>query len=231
MNFKLLKRDFDSKKLENAIADFESHLDFEFVPVIANKSSYVEHIGWVLSLLILIICLWLIDFTFNYLWIDSWLSPLPFYLLSPIFSYFLGFFIDKSDRVDRFFISQKERARQVQEKAELFFFRNQLHEVQSNNVLLLYISMMEKHIVLYHDQRVSFDKMNDLDQKLLKTLQNSFKKNQFEQGLLECLQILKQALEPQFKRSSQENNPNFVPNKIIWIDELPSDSHSIVPAK
>lgn len=231
MNFKLLKRDFDSKKLENAIADFESHLDFEFVPVIANKSSYVEHIGWVLSLLILIICLWLIDFTFNYLWIDSWLSPLPFYLLSPIFSYFLGFFIDKSDRVDRFFISQKERARQVQEKAELFFFRNQLHEVQSNNVLLLYISMMEKHIVLYHDQRVSFDKMNDLDQKLLKTLQNSFKKNQFEQGLLECLQILKQALEPQFKRSSQENNPNFVPNKIIWIDELPSDSHSIAPAK
>lgn len=208
----------NTSKIESAIADFESHLDFEFVPVIANKSSYVEHISWLMSLLLLILFIALIDFIFNYYLHDSWLSPVPFYFMSPIVSYFIGSLIDKSDIVDRFFISKKERIRQVQEKAELFFFKKQLHEVESHNVLLLYISVMERQIVLYHDRRISFDKMTALDEKLLHVLQESFQNNDFEQGLLLCIQTLKANLEPHFQRYQNQTSENFVPNTLLWLE-------------
>lgn len=208
----------NTSKIEAAIADFESHLDFEFVPVIANKSSFVEHIGQMISLLLLILFIALIDFIFNNQLLDSWLSPIPFYFISPIVSFFMGSLIDKSDIVDRFFISKKERIRQVQEKAELFFFKNQLHEVESHNVLLLYISIMERQIVLYHDRRITFDKMNVLDEQLLHILQESFQNNDFEQGLLLCIQTLKTNLEPHFQRNQDQTPENFVPNKITWLE-------------
>lgn len=218
MSFKRIQKKMNVSKIESAIADFESHLDFEFVPVIAHKSSYVEHISWVMSLLLLILFIALIDFIFNYQLHDSWLSPIPFYFISPIISYFMGSLIDKSDVVDRFFISKNERIRQVQEKAELFFFKKQLHEVKSHNALLLYISIMERQIVLYHDRRISFDKMNVLDEQLLHILQDSFQKNDFEQGLLHCIQTLKTNLEPHFKRPQDQTPENFIPNKIIWLE-------------
>jgi len=219
MRFKNIKKRINSEKIEAAIADFESNLNFEFVPVIAQKSSYVEHIGWIISLLILILFIASVDLIFNYYLHDSWISPLPFYLLSPFASYLLGNWIDKSDFVDRFFISKNERIRQVQEKAELFFFKNQLHEVESHNVLLLYISVMERQIVLYHDHRITFDKMSSLDHELLKTLQASFKDNNYELGLLHCIQTLKQNLGSQFPRTKINSTHNLVPNKLLWLDE------------
>ncbi len=218
MSFKRMQKKINTSKIETAIAEFESHLDFEFVPVIANKSSYVEHIGQMISLLLLILFIALIDFIFNNQLLDSWLSPIPFYFISPIVSYFMGLLIDKSDIVDRFFISKKERIRQVQEKAELFFFKKQLHEVESHNVLLLYISIMERQIVLYHDRRITFDKMNVLDEQLLHILQESFQNNDFEQGLLLCIQTLKTNLEPHFQRTQDQTPENFVPNKITWLE-------------
>lgn len=221
MRFKKIQKKINTPKIEAAIADFESHLNFEFVPVIANKSSYVEHIGRIISLLLLILFIALIDFIFHYQLHDSWLSPVPFYFMSPIVSYFLGSVIDKSDMVDRFFISKKERIKQVQEQAELFFYKNQLHEVESHNVLLLYISIMERQIVLFHDRRISFDKMHALDEQLLLVLQESFQNNDFEQGLLRCIQTLKTNLESHthFHRPPDDNKlENFVPNKLLWLE-------------
>lgn len=220
MRFKKIQKKVNTSQIEAAIADFESRLNFEFVPVIANKSSYVEHISRIISLLLLILFIALIDFIFSSQLHDSWLSPVPFYFMSPLVSYFLGSVIDKSDTIDRFFISKKERIRQVQEHAELFFFRNQLHEVQSHNALLLYISVMERQIVLYHDRRISFDKMTSLNEELLQSLQKSFQNNDFEQGLLNCIQTLKTNLEvhPHYQRYQNSTLENFVPNKLHWLE-------------
>jgi len=219
MSYKKLQKKINSEIIEAAIADFESHVNFEFVPIIAKKSSYVEHIGWVLSLLLLILFIAVIDLIFHVFLHDSWISPLPFYLMSPVISTILGHWIDKSDVVDRFFISKSERSRQVAEKAELFFYKNSLHEVKSHNVLLLYISIMERQIVLYHDQRISFHNMEALDKELLQLLQEAFKNNDFERGLLNCIQSLKKNLEPHFSHTQKDNKENFVPNKLLWLPE------------
>lgn len=218
-----LKNKINTAKIEEAIADFESHLDFEFIPVIAAKSSYVEHIGWVLSLMFLILFMGLTDYVFATVLHDSYMSPVPFYIAGPFLAVLCGAMLDKSDWVDRFFITKPERARQVQEKAERIFYKHQLHELKSQNALLLYISVMERQIVLFHDPRIKFEKMHQIDQELLKILQDSFKNKDFEAGILSAIAHLKSSLAPHFSYGKQgrndKKNENSVPNKLIWWNE------------
>ena len=214
------KNKINTQKIEEAIADFESAVDFEFIPVIAKKSSYVEHIGWVLSLLFLILFMGITEYIFATHLQDSYMSPLPFYIAGPFLAVLCGALLDKSDWVDRFFITKSERIRQVQEKAERIFYKHQLHELKSQNALLLYISVMERQIVLFHDPRMKFEKMRQIDQELLKILQESFKNKDFEAGLLKAIAHLKISLYPHFSYGEEGRNAqkseNFVPNKLIW---------------
>lgn len=203
--------------IEQAISDFEKDLDFEFIPVIARKSSYVEHISWVISLLLLVLSIGLIDWIFAYYLHDSWLSKWPFYVAAPILSFGLGVFLDKLDIVDRFFITKAERARQVQEKAELLFYRKRLHELHSKNALLLYISVMERQIVLFHDPSMKFEKIQQIEEELLSALQSSFKKSQFEEGLLAAIAHLKKSLQPHFAKTGASEN--LIANKLIWLND------------
>ncbi len=218
-----LKKKINPATIEAAIADFETEVDFEFIPVIAAKSSYVEHISWVLSLLFLIVFMGLIEAVFATKLHDSYISPMPFYLVAPFLAVLCGALLDKSDWVDRFFITKSERARQVQEKAERIFYKHQLHELKSQNALLLYISVMERQIVLYHDPRIKYENMLNLDHQLLKILQLAFKNEEFEAGLLEAIAHLKKSLTPDFGYGTSGRNPkkleNFVPNKLIWWNE------------
>ena len=218
-----LQKKINAQKIEQAIADFETQVDFEFIPVIAHKSSYVEHIGWVLSLLFLIIFMGLTEAIFATVLHDSYMSPMPFYLVAPFLAVLCGALLDKSDWVDRFFITKGERARQVQEKAERIFYKHQLHELKSQNALLLYISVMERQIVLFHDPRLKYESMLALDQQLLGILQKAFKNEDFESGLLEAIAHLKKSLIADFGFGTSGRNAkkleNFVPNKLIWWNE------------
>lgn len=215
-----MKNQIDDKKIEQAITDFESAVDFEFVPVIARKSSYVEHISWVLSLLFLIVFILLIDLIFLKFFSDSWISKDYFYLGAPILAITLGTLLDKSDWVDRFCISSVERQRQVQEKAELIFFRKHLSELKSQNALLLFISVMERKIILLPDPRLKFEHMQEINQELLKIIQASFKQQEFEQGLLNAIAHLKLRLEPHFGyKAGVTKSENMVANKLIWWDD------------
>lgn len=207
----------NTQKIEKAIQDFEAHIDFEFIPVVATKSSYVEHITWMLSLLFLVIFIGLIDWFYLLYFSDSWINKDYFYLLAPVLAYCCGLILDRSDYVDRFFISKAQRFKQVYEKAELLFYRKRLHELHSRNALMLYISVMERQIVLLPDPNMKFDQIKEINQEILHILQDSFKKSDFEQGLVAAIEHLKTKLLPHFSKTVDSNN-NY-PNKLIWIEE------------
>lgn len=207
----------DSQHVEAAIEDFEKQVDFEFIPVIAHKSSYVEHISWVISLLFLVAFIGVIDALFATYLYDSWMSKTPFYVAAPFISFVFGLLLDKSDYVDRFFITKKERQRQVQEKAELIFYRKRLHELKSKNALLLYISVMERQIVLFPDPNTDFKDMHRVSEELLALLQVSFKHDDFEAGILKAIEHLKTSLITHFPKT--QTGSNEMPNKLIWIND------------
>ncbi len=206
----------DQKKIELAIQAFESEVDFEFVPVITGKSSYVEHIKWILSLLILILFLGSIEIWFY----NSWESKTWFYLASPFVAILLGSLLDKSDLVDRFCISKAERSRQVFEKAQRVFFLKRMDQIKSNNSLLLFVSKMERQIVLLPDPKISRmteAELQELTGEVLLILQKNFKSENFEQGILAAIEMLKNRLKNRFPRSSPPENA--MANRLIWWDE------------
>lgn len=210
-------KQIDQARIEAAIDDFEKEIDFEFIPVIAHQSSYVEHITWMITLILLVIFIGLIEILFQTYLSDSWMPHWPFYVAAPFVAFVFEFFLDKSDRIDRFFISPRQRAQQVHTAAELFFYRQRLHEVSSHNALMLYISVMERQIVLMPDPRHKFSGMETLTQEVLQKLQASFKKGDFETGLLQAIEHLQKTLATEFKRT--EVSANNVPNKLIWLDD------------
>jgi uncharacterized membrane protein len=206
-------KSIDEKKIAEAISDFESAVDFEFVPVICENSSYVEHIQWMISLILLLLFVGFIDGVFY----DSWGSKTYYYLAAPILAIILGTILDKSDIVDRFFISKPERIRQAFEKAQRIFFLQKLNEVKTNNSLLLFISVMERQIVLLPDpkiEKLSSEQLRKLTESALQILQTNFKASKFEDGLIETIKMLKIELQEHFPRTS--NSTNEVANKLIW---------------
>lgn len=209
-------RNLNEENIAKAIADFESTVDFEFVPVITPKSSYVEHVQWMLSLMFLLVFMGIIDAAFY----NSWGDKTYYYLAAPFVATILGTLLDKSDLVDRFFISKKERERQVLEKAQRIFFLNHLDKVKSRNSLLLFISVLEKQIVLLPDpniEKLSIEQTHALSEKALHILQQNFKSKKYEDGLIETIKMLKNELEVHFPRGA--NSENHVANKLIWWNE------------
>jgi len=204
-------KDINTDKISKAIDDFERDVDFEFIPVITPKSSYVEHISWVISLLVLLTFVTFIDLFFQ----GSYASKTPYFIVAPFLAVALGVLLDKLDFVDRFFISKSERNRQVFEKAERLFFRKKLHESKSQNAILLLISVMERRIVIFPDPRHSLENLQALNEKVLSILKKSFRQNEYEQGLLAAIEYLKSELIKKHKKTSQ-NSENQFSNKLIW---------------
>ncbi len=218
MSFKKMKSSIRSNSIEAAIESFENKIDFEFLPVIAKKSSYTDHILWILSLLFLLLFISLIEFIFTNHILDTWISPLPFYLGSPILALIFAAALSPLNLINRHFIPKKWQIKQVQDQAELFFYRQHLNNLKSSHALVLYISVMERYIVLFHDPRIKIENMNSIDQNILKIIQASFKSKEYEKGLIEAIDYLKTALAPYYSRNTTEAPLNQIANSITWID-------------
>ncbi len=204
-------KNINSTRIEQAIADFEKEVDFELVPVIAEKSSYVEHIGWLISLVLILLFLATIDLLFQ----DSWASKTAYYVAIPFVAILLGLFLGRSHRISRCFISPAERSRQVHEKAERIFFLKHLNELKKHNSIVIFISVMERKIVVLPDPRMKLPGLAEIQQKLINLIQAEFKKGEFEAGFLKAIAFLKKEMHNTFPQ--KDSLPvNQVSNKLIW---------------
>lgn len=201
----------DQTKIENRITEFESHVDFELVPVITSKSSQVESIG-----LIIILFLMLLFFVFTeFLLSNSWESKTGYLGLSFLLALVFGAFLTRFDFVLRFFISKKERTRQVIQKSQRIFFLKHLFDLQKANSIILFISILEKKIVVLPDPRLKIDNLEAIQQSLIAQLSSEFKKGDYEAGFLKAIAYLENVLKDQFPKTTI-NSENQVSNKLIW---------------
>lgn len=203
----------DHLKIEKAIDDFEAAVDCELIPVITKQSCYVEHISWIISLLLIILFVGIIDFAFQ----DSWASKTTYYILAPIVAIILGHLLDKSDLVDRFFVSKKERERQVMEKAQRIFFLKRVEAHKSHQAILLFVSVMERRIVIFPDPSMKLEGLEAMQQELLRIIQADFKSGKYEQGFLDAIQYLKAKLVAKYPNAGN-STANHYANKLIWWD-------------
>jgi putative membrane protein len=207
-------KEINSQTIEAEIEKFESKVDFEFIPVITEQSSYTEHVGWGLSLILSILFISLIEVVFALFFHDSWSEKSIYFVLAVSLAIILTRFLSRMDAVKRLFISKAEKHRQVHEKAHLVFSTKRLQDIKSNNALLLFVSIMEKHIVLLPDPRIKVQNMKQIDDELLAILQKKFKQHEYENGIIQAIQCIQGHLQDKFPRQGAVENT--VPNKLVW---------------
>lgn len=205
-----LSQKMNSERISKAIENFEKEIDFEFIPVIAKKSSSIEHVHWMISLVLLILFVGAIDYFFQ----NSYDSKTLYFLATPPIVILLGVWLSRSNAIVRLFISKHERYRQAHEKAERIFFKKKLYETKSHNALLLFISVLERQIILLPDPKSNIENMKQINEKILVLLQESFKKDEFEQGILSVLELLRAELMNKHQKISE--TPNQFSNTLIW---------------
>ncbi len=207
-------KEINSQTIANEIEKFESKVDFEFIPVIAQQSSYTEHVGWGLSLILSILFISIVEFVFAFFLYDSWKAKGMYFGLALVLAIILTRYLSRLDAVKRLFISKHEKYRQVHEKAHMVFSKKRLQDIKSHNALLLYISIMEKHIVLLPDPRIKVQNIKQITEETLAILQQNFKKEDYEKGLIAAIEAIQTHLQDKFPR--QGTAENTVPNKLIW---------------
>lgn len=204
------------KNIENEIEKFESQVDFEFIPVVAQQSCSTEHVPWVLSLVFILSFISILQVIFEYFFYNVWYDRTLSYVGVVILAIVLSRFLSQYGFVQRLFISEKERCRQVHEKAQSIFFMRRLSEVKSKNALLVFVSIMERRIEILPDPRVQMNGLNEMTNHAVNLLRTAFKEQNYEQGFTAVIQYIQGQLREKFPR--QAPGENLVSNKLIWCD-------------
>lgn len=204
-------------QVEKEIESFEKQVDFELIPVIAEESSYTEHVSWILSLILILFSVTGLELGLDHFLYDSWYDHTLFYVCSIIISIGASRLLSRRQFIKRLFITEKERNRQVHEKAQVIFFKKRLGDIKSQNALLVYISEMEHRIEIIPDSQHTIEGLDKITQQAVELLTSAFKKRLYAEGLITVTQYLKEKLQTQFPR--QGACENVVPNKLIhWRD-------------
>lgn len=214
------KLKIQTEKIEAAITDFEKTVDFELVPVIAERSTPVFHIPWIISFVVMTLVFAGFELYYLTQW-NEWDVLFVLHWLSGLFvaSLALGFILVRFEAVQRFFTPHKLRADYVQQKAQKVFLEKRLFETHTHQGLLLFISLMEHRIVVLPDVRSNFQDADLISAEVLKILQDDFKAGSYEKGLLDAIAYLKKTLVSRFPHTETNNGVNQLPNKLIWWSE------------
>ena len=123
----------DTQIIEKAIADFESEVDFELVPVIVEKSTSILHVKWILSFIFILIGFSIVE-VFYLMDLYGWTASSMFNLLSAVVavSLGLGFLLGKLHFIQRFLTFKSIRDQGVEALSQRVFFLKRLYETKSN---------------------------------------------------------------------------------------------------
>lgn len=214
-------KDINSAVVEKRIEQFESQVDFELIPVLSQRSSYIEHVPWMLSLIFIIILSRSADFVINFLvhlfGYYSQHDQAIYLTVSVMISIFLSRWLSSYEVIQRLFISNAEKERQVFEKAEKILLYKRLSNPQSKNALLLYVSLLEKRIEIRPDPQMKLDGSEKIAAEALTAMVPFFKSKDYEKGILAAIDSIEANLKPRYPRI--ERSDNLIANKLIWLKD------------
>lgn len=220
MNISQLKKIIKADTIEKEISSFENEVQLELVPVLATRSASIVHVPWMLQVLLTLVLLAAVEsyYFFNNTEVEASLlvgvALISFLTLWPV-----SFFLSRFAFVQRLLSPERHRNQEVEQQAYQLFLQNRIFSTSTSNGVLLYVSMMEKRIIVLPDPRLKIDNLETLSQKVLELMKSHFKQNNFEQGFISAIQLLKSELKGHFPSNTMQKTSNELSNKLIWVGE------------
>jgi putative membrane protein len=118
--------------------------------------------------------------------------------------------------VQRLFLPYKDRLKQVEDRAEIEFYRQGLQKTGSSTGVLVMVSLLERQAVILGDKGIAQKIPPESWQKFLQPLILSAQKDELSQGLLKVLEDIRPLLQQHFP--AREENPNELANHLIFVE-------------
>ena len=198
-------------ELEQTVKQIEADTSGEVVVVITESSSTVSHVPLVMFFFLLLTMV-LVDlphitqsFDSEYWW-PLWAFPLLALLLTRALSS-LPF-------VQRALTPKSDRIEQVETRAELEFYRNNLKHTDQGTGVLLFVSLLERQAVILGDQQISSKINQEQWQEILNDFLKEAKKGNHYQGIKQSLWDIGKVLTKDFP--APHKNPNELPDHVLF---------------
>jgi putative membrane protein len=192
-------------RVTDIVAEAESHTIGEIVPIIVSRSSAIGHVKWILTAL-LTIAFVLTETSVGVF--HAWAAPVAF-----LFFYFISIGLAKISWLQRVLTPIADEIKQVHARAELEFYRAQIKKTSRGTGILIFVSVMERRVVVLADEGISAHYPQETWDELVKIMTTEFKQSKvfegFEKAIRRCGEIL------QAKLPAAHHDTNELANSLI----------------
>lgn len=190
--------------ISKTVLEQEKHTTGEIVPMIVRSSSYTGQIPFILNLIFVALIL-LSDLYFRY--------EIIYVFAFLILSVFVTLWLSKKHWIQKLLIPDIDEMAQVQQLAELEFYRNSVHKTKAKTGILIFVSVMERKAVILADEGIAKRLPSDLWSKILHELLKDLHGNHWGPGLIRAIQQCGALLKEHYP--AEVVNQNELANRLI----------------
>lgn len=218
----LIKKE-DLELIEAKVSVIEKESDVEILPVIVERSSTYPQ-----TIITLHLCLAIFGLLTLFMFFENqtsiWDTPFhPWHLrlavltvfgLVVLFNLYSSFRFFKNTTLVRLLNHRYALQNACEARAELEFYKERLQEIHKKNGILIYISLLERQVVIRADENIQ-SKFNDNEiwKEEVDIIISSIKRNNLGEGIYKALDHLQPLLLRNFPLTSRKDN--LVPNTVI----------------
>lgn len=197
----------DMELIKAAIADAEKNTTGEIVPVLARRSSTVGHVPLMVLALFAIVLAAAAGMWHFPIWIWS-----IFFVAIVLSSRFLS----RLDVTQRWLTADIDEIQQVEQLAELTFYRKNIGQTRGATGILLFVSLMEHRAVVLADKGISQKLPPETWNEIVDLLVTGAKQKRLASGFIEAIQRCGQILAEHYP--ANQENPNELYDQLLILD-------------
>lgn len=195
----------DLVRIEEAVHAAEIQTSGEIVPMIVHRSSAVGHVRWILWIALAVLFMGIESLIEAYL--GSWGVEFVWVTIAGIvISYPLSALLSGWDLLQRVLTPDFDEVAQVNARAELEFYRQNLHSTSGRTGILLFVSWMERRAVVLVDEGISQHFSKETWSEVVEILLNGARAHQWADGFEKAIQKSGAILAQRLPASSSSRN-------------------------
>jgi putative membrane protein len=202
------------QKIEDNVARAETKTRGEIVPMIVGSSAVGGHIVPTTFLILLAVVLTasLSGFYYHGSSIELLLEAGAVLVIALTISFFVG----RSAFALRLLTDDDDLAAEVEQRAEIEFWRSGLHKTDGSTGILLFVSLAEHWAVVLADDSISKKLPPETWTGVIEKLINGIKKKNLSQGFSDAIELCGEILATHFPIRPEDKNE--LPNKLVIKD-------------
>lgn len=210
MSFKLTNTEKES--IKEAVAKAEQTTRGEIVPMILKSSDNYPaahfraaiFLGFILGFGLYYFPFYEVDDSLYYLW-------------TVFGAMLIGYFVSFNHKIKRFFLSKKEIAEEVHQRALEGFFYEGVHNTKERTGILLFISALEHRAELIADCGINEKVDKDAWDRILTSMLKEFKNGNTSEAIARAIKECGELLTKHFPKTAEEHktDPNELKDEIV----------------